>query len=158
MAEAVKANDQTRLESQIAVSDSLYRRYKTFYPRDFAAIGVSVSISSAPKNVYHLTLFSQTESSVFGSSLGVVFTFDDKNFKEEYRKQYREKYESIIQQVAYWFFTQSDLADNTYNVIFIVDDEVAKEPHLGNENREIKLKESDLTPNKMISLLKQLEN
>jgi len=103
-------------------------------------------------------LFSQTESSVFGSSLGVVFTFDDKNFKEEYRKQYREKNESIIQQVAYWFFTQSDLADNTYNVIFIVDDEVAKEPHLGNENREIKLKESDLTPDKMISLLKQLEN
>ena len=146
---AVRDNDAERMEKQIAIADSLRHLIKTFYPEQGWPVMESVSRN-------HLSLFSSFCGDIFSENLDVTFTFDDKVFKDEYRKLYREKYESTIQQVVHWIYALSDFADNDYYVRFIVDDSVA-EPQISKEDKqyEIKLKESDLSADKMLSLLQK---
>jgi hypothetical protein len=121
---------------------------------------VSVSIpwtqDNKPAAIKHLSLYSSFGSELSSSNLDVVFTFADKDFKEEYRELYREKYGRTIQQVAHWIYALSDFADDENYVSFIVDDNVT-EPQVSKDGKqyEIKLKESDLTVQKMLSLIQQ---
>lgn len=157
---AVRDNDTKRLDKQIVVADSLRHLIKTFYSEKAIPIIVSVSTPWTQDNkladITHLSLYSSFGDVLTGGNLDVVFTFDKKDFKEEYRKSYREKYESTLQQVAYWIYALSDFADDNNHVTFIVDDSVTS-PIISREDKqyEIKLKESDLTADKMLSLLQQ---
>ena len=157
---AVRQDNLKRMDRQIVVADSLRRLVKTFYPEPGWPVIVSVSTPWTEDNklapIKHLSLYSSYCGDWFSNNLDVVFTFDDKDFKEEYRKLYLEKYESTIQKVAHWIYALSDFADDGYYVSFIVDDSVT-EPQISKEDKqyEIKLKESDLTADKMLSLLQQ---
>ena len=147
---AVRDNDIKRLDKQIVVADSLRHSIKRFYSKEVIPITVTVSIpwtqDNKPAAIKHLSLYS--------SNLDVVFTFDNKDYKEEYRALYREKYGRTIQQVAHWIYALSDIADDENYVSFIVDDNVT-EPQVSKDGKqyEIKLKESDLTARKMLSLI-----
>ncbi len=157
---AVMANDRERLEKQAIAADSLYHVFKTYYLEDYPVINVSVSIPSAPESGRKLEMYSVDDG--FGlpvSSFSVVFIFPGNSFREEYRKQYLERYESTLKKVAYWIYAQSDFADNSNGATFIVDESVKKpivtKSDLGDSHiYEIRLKASDLTAKKMISLLR----
>lgn len=156
----VRGNDIKRLDKQIVVADSLRHSIKRFYSKEVIPITVSVSIpwtqDNKPAAIKHLSLYSSFGSELSSSNLDVVFTFADKDFKEEYRELYREKYGRTIQQVAHWIYALSDFADDENYVSFIVDDNVT-EPQVSKDGKqyEIKLKESDLTVQKMLSLIQQ---
>lgn len=159
---AVRDNDIKRMEKQVSAADSLRRLIKTFYPEQGWPVIVSVSTpwtedyKLAP--VKHLSLYSSFGGDIFSNNLDVVFTFSDTDFKEEYRKLYLEKYESTIRQVAHKIYAMSDFADDGYYFSFIVDESVTK-PQISKDQKqfEIKLKESDLTVEKMISLLIEIQ-
>ena len=157
---AVRQGNLKQMDRQIVAADSLRRLVKTFYPEQGWPVTVSVSIPWTEDNklapIKHLSLYSSYCGDWFSNNLDMVFTFDDKDFKEEYRKLYLEKYESTIQKVAHWIYALSDFADDGYYVSFIIDDSVT-EPQISKEDKqyEIKLKESDLTADKMLSLLRQ---
>lgn len=158
VADAVKAGDRELLEKQISVSDSLYHVYKTYYPRDFVVIGKSVSIPSAPETGHKLSLFADTGFDWSIGGFSVDFSFPGDTFRDEYRNLYYEKYENVLQEVAYWIFAHSDFADKSNNATFIVDESIS-EPQANYSETDgyvIKLKESDLTADKMLSLLQQL--
>ena len=157
---AVRQGNLKQMDRQIVAADSLRRLVKTFYPEQGWPVTVSVSIPWTEDNklapIKHLSLYSSYCGDWFSNNLDMVFTFDDKDFKEEYRKLYLEKYESTIQKVAHWIYALSDFADDGYYVSFIIDDSVT-EPQISKEDKqyEIKLKESNLTADKMLSLLQQ---
>lgn len=159
---AVRQGNLKQMDRQIVAADSLRRLIKTFYPEKGWPVIVSVSTPWTADNklapIKHLSLYSQFCGDWFSNNLDVVFTFDDKDFKEEYRKLYLEKYESTIQKVAHWIYALSDFADDGYYVSFIVDDSVT-EPQISKDQKqlEIRLKESDLTAEKMISLLIEIQ-
>jgi len=152
---AIRDNEAERMEKQIAVADSLRRLIKTFYSEHDWPVMESVSLRAIPVNHLDLELFSSFCDDISSVNVDVTFEFDGKDFKDEYRKLYREKYEGTIQKVAHWVYALSDFADDGYDVSFIVDDSI-DEPQICIEQKqfEIKLKESDLTADKMISLLK----
>ena len=159
---AVRQGNLKQMDRQIVAADSLRRLIKTFYPEKGWPVIVSVSIPWTADNelapIKHLSLYSQFCGDIFSSNLDVVFTFSDKDFKEEYRKLYLEKYESTIQLVAHKIYALSDLADDDYYFSFIVDESVTK-PEISKDQKqlEIRLKESDLTAEKMISLLIEIQ-
>lgn len=154
---AVRDNDAECMDKQIAVADSLRRLVKTFYPEQGWPVTESVSISRAEgTQLNRLSLFSSFCGDIFSENLDVTFTFDGKDFKDEYRKLYRKKYESTIQKVTHWIYALSDFADDGYYVSFVVDDSVTEyKVSIDQKQYKIKLKESDLIADKMISLLKQ---
>ena len=159
---AVRDNDIKRMEKQVSAADSLRRLIKTFYPEQGWPVTVSVSTPWTEDHklapVKHLSLYSSFGGDIFSNNLDVVFTFSDKDFKEEYRKLYLEKYESTIRQVAHKIYALSDFADDGYYFSFIVDESVTK-PQISKDQKqfEIKLKESDLTVEKMLSLLIEIQ-
>jgi hypothetical protein len=159
---AVRDNDIKRMEKQVSAADSLRRLIKTFYPEQGWPVIVSVSTPWTEDHklapVKHLSLYSSFGGDIFSNNLDVVFTFSDKDFKEEYRKLYREKYESTIRQIAHKIYALSDFADDGYYFSFIVDESVTK-PQISKDQKqfEIKLKESDLTVEKMLSLLIEIQ-
>ena len=157
VADAVKAGDRELLEKQIGVSDSLCRVFKTYYPRDFVVIAVGVSILSAPEKGHILSLYATDfDWSIGGFS--VDFSFPGDTFTDEYRDTYLKKYEKVMQEVGYWAFAQSDFADKSNYATFKVDESVSepKANYSETDGYVIRLKESDLTADKMLSLLKQL--
>lgn len=159
---AVRQGNLKQMDRQIVAADSLRCLIKTFYPEQGWPVTVSVSTPWTEDNklapVKHLSLYSSFGGDIFSNNLDVVFTFSDKDFKEEYRKLYREKYESTIRQVAHKIYALSDFADDGYYFSFIVDESVTK-PQISKDQKqfEIKLKESDLTVEKMISLLIEIQ-
>jgi len=158
VADAVKAGDRELLEKQISVSDSLRHVYKTYYPQDFALISKSVSVSSVPEAGHKLSFYADNISDWLVGGFRVDFSFPGDTFKDEYRDLYFKKYEKVLQEVAYWMVVQSDFADNSNYVWIIVDESVA-EPQVFNSEYGgygIRMKESDLTADKMLSLLKEL--
>lgn len=158
VADAVKAGNRELLEKQIGVSDSLCREFKTYYHRDFVVIAVGVSIPSAPETGHKLSLYADTGFDWSMGGLRVEFPFPGDTFKEEYRKLYFEKYEKVMQEVGYWVFAQSDFADKSNYATFIVDESISepKAIHSETDGYVIRLKESDLTADKMLTLLQQL--
>ena len=155
---AVTTNDDALLEQQKAFADSTCKIFKSYYPEDFANIVISKSsFGSDPFNV-ELSLLAKTELSDFlRSDLYLTFNFKRLKYRRRYKQDYLQKYENILQQVAYWMYTQSDYGDKSNAVDFIVYDvtkpEISKNQY---GTYEIKINEKDITVDKMIALLRQL--
>jgi len=159
---SVMAGDKERLESFNAIADYLRNEFRTYYHENNLRTDRVVS-SRPPEKVQTLSLYADLGSD-FSTMLTycdqggfqLQFKFDDGSFKEEYREQYSEKYDNLLRKLGYWIFVQSDFADDSNYATFIVDetvsDPVVKET--GSCQFEIRLKESDLKADKMISLLK----
>ena len=155
---AVTTNDNALLEQQKAFADSACKIFKSYYPEDFADIVISKSsFGSNPFNV-ELSLLAKTELSDFlRSDLYLTFKFKRLKYRRRYKQDYLQKYENILQQVAYWMYTQSDYGDKSNAVDFIVYD--VTEPEISKNQYgtyEIKINEKDITVDKMIALLQQL--
>lgn len=155
---AVTTNDDALLEQQKAIADSTCKIFKNYYPEDFADIVISKSsFGSDPFNV-ELSLLAKTELSDFlRSDLYLTFNFKRLKYRRRYKQDYLQKYENILQQVAYWMYTQSDYGDKSNAVDFIVYD--VTEPEISKNQYgtyEIKINEKDITVDKMIALLQQL--
>ena len=155
---AVTTNDDALLEQQKAIADSTCKIFKSYYPEDFANIVISKSsFGSDPFNV-ELSLLAKTELSDFlRSDLYLTFNFKRLKYRRRYKQDYLQKYENILQQVAYWMYTQSDYGDKSNAVDFIVYD--VTEPEISKNQYgtyEIKINEKDITVDKMIALLRQL--
>ena len=156
---AVIANDRERLEKQIGAADSLFHVFKTYYHEDYTVINESV-VTLSNEEGKKLELYTVDDGFRLPvSSFSVEFKFPGNSFREEYRKQYLERYESTLKKVAYWIYAQSDFADNSNGATFIVDESVKKPIVTKSDSGdshiyEIRLKASDLTANKMISLLR----
>lgn len=155
---AVTTNDDALLEQQKAIADSTCKIFKSYYPEDFADIVISKSsFGSNPFNV-ELSLFTKTELSDFlRSDLYLTFNFKRLKYRRRYKQDYLQKYENILQQVAYWMYTQSDYGDKSNAVDFIVYD--VTEPEISKNQYgtyEIKINEKDISVDKMVSLIQQL--
>ena len=145
------------MEKQIGAADSLYHLFKTYYREGYPVIQKVVAILSDNQGK-RLDLFTVDDS--FGlplTTFSVEFKFPGDSFREEYGKQYLERYESTLKKVAYWIYAQSDFADNSNVATFIVDESVSepivtKSDSYGSHIYEIRLKASDLTAEKMISV------
>lgn len=162
---SVMAGDRERLESFTAVANWLYHAFKANYHENMLQTDHSLTSTSGKDGVYTLSLSADLGSDVFTLmtyqqywNLGgfqLQFKFDGESFKYEYREQYYEKYESLLRKVGYWAYVQSDFADDSNYATFIIDesvsDPVVKET--GSCRFEIRLKESDLEADKLISLL-----
>ena len=156
--QAVKTDDDALLEQQKAIADSICKKFKTYYPEDFADIVISKSsFGSNPFNVI-LSLLAVTELSDFlRTDLKLTFNFKRLKYRRSYKQDYLQKYEKTLQQVAYWMYVQSDFGDISNAVYFIVDD--VTEPIIGKNQYgtyEIKINEKDITVDKMVSLIQQL--
>ena len=153
---AIITNDNDLLEKQAAIADSTCNVFKTYYPDDFVDIVVYKStFGSDPFNVT-LKLLSNTGLSV-SSILDLTFNFKRLKYRRSYKKSYLQKYESVLKEVAYWMYAQSDFVDKSNTVNFIVKD--VTEPEIRKNEYgtyEIMLKENGLTANNMISILQQL--
>jgi hypothetical protein len=146
------------LEQQKAIADSICKKFKTYYPEDFADIVISKSsFGSNPFNVI-LSLLAVTELSDFlRTDLKLTFNFKRLKYRRSYKQDYLQKYEKTLQQVAYWMYVQSDFGDISNAVYFIVDD--VTEPIIGKNQYgtyEIKINEKDISVDKMVSLIQQL--
>ncbi len=155
---AVEADDNALLEQQKAIADSICKKFKTYYPEDFADIVISKSsFGSNPFNVI-LSLLAVTELSDFlRTDLKLTFNFKRLKYRRSYKQDYLQKYEKTLQQVAYWMYVQSDFGDISNAVYFIVDD--VTEPIIGKNQYgtyEIKINEKDISVDKMVSLIQQL--
>lgn len=156
--QAVETDDDALLEQQKAIADSICKKFKTYYPEDFADIVISKSsFGSNPFNVI-LSLLAVTELSDFlRTDLKLTFNFKRLKYRRSYKQDYLQKYEKTLQQVAYWMYVQSDFGDISNAVYFIVDD--VTEPIIGKNQYgtyEIKINEKDISVDKMVSLIQQL--
>ncbi len=160
------AGDRERLESFTAVAGYLYHAFKGNYHENMMQTNNSVTMTGGKDNVYTLSLSADLGSDVYKlmtyqpycnvGGFRLQFKFEGDSFRDEYRKQYSERYESLLREVGYWIYVQSDFADDSNYATFIVDDS-ASDPvvkETGKCRFEIRLKESDLEAGKMISLLK----
>lgn len=156
--QAVKTDDDALLEQQKAIADSICKKFKTYYPEDFADIVISKSsFGSNPFNVI-LSLLAVTELSDFlRTDLQLTFNFKRLKYRRSYKQDYLQKYEKTLQQVANWMYVQSDFGDISNAVHFIVAD--VTDPVIGKNQYgtyEIKINEKDITVDKMVSLIQQL--
>lgn len=163
---SVMAGDRERLESFTDVAGYLYHAFKGIYHENMIQTDNSLTSTWGKDNVYTLHLSADLGSDVFKlmdyqqywnvGGFQLQFRFEGDGFRDEYRKQYFERYESLLREVGYWIYVQSDFADDSNYATFIVDDS-ASDPvvkETGKCRFEIRLKESDLEAGKMISLLK----
>ena len=163
---SVMAGDRERLESFTAVADWLYHAFKANYHENMLLTDNSLTMTWGADKVHTLSLYANLGSDIFAlmtyqqfCDLGgfhLQFKFNDESFKDEYREQYSEKYDGLLREVGYWAYVQSDFADDSNYATFIVDESVS-DPVVRQTDPcrfEIRLKESDLTADKMISLLK----
>ncbi len=156
--QAVETDDDALLEQQKAIADSICKKFKTYYPEDFADIVISKSsFGSNPFNVI-LSLLAVTELSDFlRTDLKLTFNFKRLKYRRSYKQDYLQKYEKTLQQVAYWMYVQSDFGNISNAVYFIVDD--VTEPIIDKNQYgtyEIKINEKDISVDKMVSLIQQL--
>ena len=159
----VMAGDKERLESFTDIADYLYHAFKANYYENMLQTHYGLT-STWPEKVYTLSLSADLGSDVYKmmtyqqyfdlGGLQVQFKFDNEEFRDQDR-QYYNKYESLLREVGYWVYVQSDFADDSNLATFIVDESVSAPlvKETGSCQFEIRLKESDLTADKMISLL-----
>lgn len=154
LADAVKAQDKTLLEGQKAVSDSLCRVFKTYYPKE--AVAVERCISWAPDKSYSKLEISASIPE--GPQIILFLTFEYEAMRDYDRdaKPYVDKYGSTLQEVAYQLLVNPDIKDCQQRTDLIVDESVS-EPTVtksGFRWSEITLRSSDITPEKLLSLIK----
>ena len=159
---SVMAGDRERVESFTPVADYLYHQFRKKYHEDMLKTGVGVSMTWPPGSVYTLSLGADMGSDMFmpydQGGFVLKFKFDEDSFREEYRKLYLDKYDSLLRKLGYWVYVQSDFADDSNYATFIVDDSVAT-PVVREEGPcqfEIRIPESALDADRMISLLEGL--
>ncbi len=157
---SVMAGDRDRLESFTAVADWLYHAFKANYHENM--VRTDYGVSWGAYGVHTLSLFADLGFDV-SSMLTYQQFFDLGGFQlklrlddDDLERYYYQKYESLLRELAYWAYVQSDFADDSNYATFIVDDSVSA-PMVKEESScrfEIRLRESDLEAEKMISLLK----
>lgn len=162
---SVMAGDRERLESFTPVADYLYHVFRTNYTENMLQTDRGVTLTLSPERITTLSLYANLGSD-FSTMLTycdiggfqLQFKFADDSFREEYRKQYSEKYESLLREVGYWVYVLSDFADDSNYATFIVDESVSGPVvnETGTCQFEIRLKENDLVADKMISLLESV--
>ena len=166
---SVMAGDMECLESYAEVADYLYHEFKANYHESMLQTHHGLTSTwGADSRVYTLSLSADIGSDISKlmtyqryCDLGgfrVQFKFTAGSYKSEYRKQYYAKYQELLKEVGYWVYVQSDFADDSNYATFIVDDNV-NEPEISEESPcrfNIRLRESDLVADKMISLLEGL--
>ena len=161
---SVMAGDRECLESFTGVADYLYHEFKNSYHENMLQTGNSLTSMWGKDRVYTLSLSADLGSDVYKmmtyqqycdvGGFRVQFKSDGDGFRDE-RRKYQAKYEDLLRKVGYWVYVQSDFADDSNFATFIVDDSV-NEPEISEESPcrfNIRLKESDLVADKMISLL-----
>ena len=162
---SVMAGDRECLESFTGVADYLYHEFKNSYHENMLQTGNSLTSMWGKDRVYTLSLSADLGSDVYKmmtyqqycdvGGFRVQFKFAGDGFKNEYREQYQTRYEDLLRKVGYWVFVQSDFADDSNYATFMVSENVS-EPVVYESDKcrfIIHLKESDLTADKMISLL-----
>ena len=154
LAEAVRAQDKPLLEKQKTVSDSLCRVFKTYYPQEAIIISPSIGIP-ADHSYSELTISACVpEGPYISLSLKCEYAAMA-DYKET--KPYLNKYGSILREVVYSLLVSPDLAGYKDRCYFTVDESVSapKLTKTGIGWYRISLRESDLTPQTLLSLIKK---
>lgn len=148
---AVKAEDNSLLQSQKPTVDSLITMFKSYYPDDYNTVTVDCSglIEDGKETTNDVSISSYHER------INMIFTYPEKKYNQSIPDKLKSQYGKVLQEAARWAFMNTYAIDWDWRINIIVDNNSPSKFQKLKYDYEFTLQEKDINTDNLIRLFKE---
>jgi hypothetical protein len=147
---AVKAEDNSLLQSQKPTVDSLITMFKSYYPDDYNTVTVDCSGLIDNGKVTHYVSISS-----YHNTITMVFTYPEKKYNQSIADKLKLQYGKVLQEAARWAFMNTYAIDWNCVINIIVDNSSPSKFQKLKYGYEFTIQEKDINTDNLIRLFKE---
>jgi len=147
---AVKADDNSLLQSQKPTIDSLINTFKDYYPEDYTSVKLNWShVFGDGKGFYNVYLYCYDEA------IKMVFTYPAEKYNQAIPDKLKSQYGKVLQEAAKWAFMNTYGMDLGRKIKIMIDNSSPFKFEKSQETYEFTLQEKDIKIDNLIRLFKE---